>query len=147
MMRIVSNNERETYLLGKKLGIACRGGEVFLLCGELGSGKTKLTQGLAEGLGITGTINSPTFNIMKIYQPVGAPISLCHIDAYRLKSAADLVAIGALDYLGVPQVVAVIEWADRVKDIWMPGARLVRLKSAGAAKRQITISSWPAKAK
>lgn len=141
MERVVSNNESETYALGHQLGLACRGGEVFLLCGDLGSGKTKLVQGLAAGLGVSGVVNSPTFNIMKLYQISGLVKSLCHIDAYRLNSAEDLVAIGALDYLGSSEVVTVIEWAERVKKIWTPESRIIQFKNTGKNKRLITLSS------
>lgn len=141
MERVVSNNESETHALGYQLGLACRGGEVFLLCGDLGSGKTKLAQGLAAGLGVSGVVNSPTFNIMKLYQASGLVKSLCHIDAYRLNSAEDLVAIGALDYLGASAVVTVIEWAERVKKIWTPESRIIQFKNTGKNKRLITLSS------
>jgi len=141
MEKVVSNNESETCALGYQLGLACRGGEVFLLCGDLGSGKTKLAQGLAAGLGVSGVVNSPTFNIMKLYQVSGLVKSLCHNDAYRLNSAEDLVAIGALDYLGSSAVVTVIEWAERVKKIWTPESRIIQFKNTGKNKRLITLSS------
>ena len=92
-----TNSAEETIELGKRIGSTCLGGEVFLLLGDLGAGKTCLSQGIAQGLGIKTKVNSPTFNIMKIYR--GKKLSLCHIDAYRLNSGHDLTMIGFDDYL------------------------------------------------
>lgn len=115
MERVVTKTPEETEALGRRLGKACRGGEVFLLVGKLGAGKTYLTKGLARGLGIRSVITSPTFNIMKIYE--GRRLNLCHVDAYRLQSSKDLLALGVKEYLDSPTTVTVIEWADLVVDL------------------------------
>lgn len=128
--RLVSSSETQTKNLGKDFGRACRGGEVFLLCGNLGAGKTRFTQGLALGLGVKGVVNSPTFNIMKIYPLKGLVLGLCHIDAYRLSSEADLEAIGAGDYIKDKKIVTVIEWADKVKKLWPVGAKVLEFKES-----------------
>lgn len=116
MKEYLTNSPEETTSLGEKLGKTCQGGEVILLLGDLGAGKTCFTQGIAKGLGVKGKVNSPTFNLMKVYQIKNGV--LCHIDAYRLNSGQDLVSIGLDDYLGKKDAVVVIEWAERVKDIW-----------------------------
>ncbi len=117
-MILKSNSAEETFYIGESLGQACSGGEIFLLSGNLGAGKTCLLQGLAHGLGVKGKVNSPTFNIMKIYKTNKDNIkSFCHIDAYRLKSGLDLENIGFDDYIR-PDYVIAIEWAEIVKDIW-----------------------------
>jgi len=116
MKQYITNSPEETFAFGEGLGKTCQGGEVILLLGNLGAGKTCLTQGIAKGLGVKEKVNSPTFNIMKIYKiKTGV---LCHIDAYRLNSGHDLEMIGVDDYLGKKDAVVVIEWAERVKEIW-----------------------------
>ena len=116
MKQLVTHSPEETFSFGQELGQNCQGGEVILLLGNLGAGKTCLTQGLARGLGVKGKVNSPTFNIMKIYKiKIGI---LCHVDAYRLNSGQDLEMIGIDEYLGKKDTVVVIEWAERVKNIW-----------------------------
>lgn len=117
-MILFSQSAEETFQIGESLGAACEGGEVFLLSGDLGAGKTCLLQGLAKGLGVKGKVNSPTFNIMRVYKAKKEGIkTFCHIDAYRLKTGADLENIGFDDYLKQDCVIA-IEWAEIVKDIW-----------------------------
>ena len=98
-----------------------KGGEVLALTGDLGSGKTAFTKGLAKALGIKKTVQSPTFLLMKCY-PVLQPTTynlrtLCHVDAYRIKNERELVNIGFGEMLDDPAVVAVVEWADLVKKI------------------------------
>lgn len=137
MQKKVTNSEEETFQFGFHLGQACRGGEVFLLCGDLGSGKTKLAQGLAAGLGVQEKVNSPTFNILKIYQANGRIKNFCHIDAYRLRSAADLLSLGVEEFLSSPSVVTAIEWAERVKGLWPAQGRVIKLSSITEVKRLI----------
>lgn len=127
MKEFITNSPEETFLIGEELGKACQGGEVLLLLGNLGAGKTCLTQGIARGLGVKTKVNSPTFNIMKVYKiKIGL---LCHIDAYRLNSGRDLEMIGIDDYLGKKDTVVVIEWAERVKDIWPKNKTKVKITS------------------
>jgi tRNA threonylcarbamoyladenosine biosynthesis protein TsaE len=119
MKKIITNSEKETLALAEKTAKRARGGEVYALSGDLGAGKTVFARGFAAGLGIKRNINSPTFVLMKIY-PVKKNKKikhLCHIDAYRLKSARDLAAIGASDYLGHKDSVCVVEWPENVKKI------------------------------
>lgn len=116
MEKVIAKTPEDTEELGYRLGSTCKGGEVFLLVGELGAGKTYFSKGLARGLGIKEVVTSPTFNIMKLYQ--GKKLTLCHIDAYRLSSGHDLEMIGLSDYLANEKIITVIEWADLVEDIW-----------------------------
>ncbi len=111
-MKHLTKTEKETYELGKKLSKSLRGGEVIGLIGDLGTGKTAFSKGIAAGLGVKNTVTSPTFVIMKIYE---GKKKLVHIDAYRLTSYEDLRAIGIEDYLNRKDTVIVIEWADRLK--------------------------------
>lgn len=119
----ISHSLQETFDFGFSLGKKCRGGEVFLLNGDLGAGKTSFLQGLGAGLGVKTKINSPTFNILKLYKTKKSEdntrlLNFCHIDAYRLNSGQDLENIGLSDYLNDKKTVTAIEWADRVKSIW-----------------------------
>lgn len=127
MKEFITHSAEETFSLGEDIAKTCHGGEVILLLGDLGAGKTCFTQGLAHGLGGKGKVNSPTFNLMKIYKiKTGV---LCHIDAYRLNSGNDLIAIGLDDYLGKKDAVVVIEWAERVKDIWPKNKIKIEIKN------------------
>ncbi len=106
---------QDTVALARSFVSTLRGGEIVALSGNLGSGKTTFVQSCAHALGVHETVTSPTFVLMKTYR--GERLSLCHIDAYRLSSGAELAAIGAVDYLGSPDTVTFIEWPERVRDI------------------------------
>jgi tRNA threonylcarbamoyladenosine biosynthesis protein TsaE len=129
MKKIIVKNEEEMILAGKKLAKKIKKGTVFGLIGGLGSGKTTFSKGLAKGLEINDTVNSPTFNIMKIYKVKNNSSLItifCHIDAYRLSSVNDLAAIGALEYFNRPDVVSVIEWSDKVAKALPRQAKIIR---------------------
>ena len=114
MEKYITKSEAETLALGEGIAKGLTGGEVIGLQGELGSGKSVLIRGLAQGLGIKKPITSPTFNIMKVY-PVkkrGAIKKFVHIDAYRLESWEELFYIGIDDYLNKKDTVVSIELID-----------------------------------
>lgn len=159
-MRHITSSEKQTFNFAKKLAKTLRGGEVIGLVGDLGAGKTIFAKGLAAGLGIKKRITSPTFVIMKIYEiknqkparnasPIKAGGSkiknFTHIDAYRLKSARDLIAIGAKDYLGRSDTVSVIEWADKVMVVLPKKTMFVNIKSQKNNKRIICRQYAPRK--
>jgi tRNA threonylcarbamoyladenosine biosynthesis protein TsaE len=98
-----------THALGKALGELARAGDVVLLEGELGAGKTAFTQGIGLGLGVTATINSPTFTILKEYE---GRLPLYHFDLYRLDEPDELYELGFEDYFRGDGV-CVVEWAER----------------------------------
>ena len=83
--------------LGEKLAASLGGGDVLLLTGELGAGKTVLCKGLAKGFGITAPVTSPTFTIMNEY--CDGRVKFCHFDAYRLDSADEAVGAGLTDFI------------------------------------------------
>jgi len=110
-IRIVSVSEEETLGFGTKIGEACLGGELILLKGPLGAGKSVMARGIARGLGVKGTVRSPSFNLMREY--VGRLI-FRHWDLYRLD--------GGFKELGIPEsieddAVVVVEWADRWNEL------------------------------
>lgn len=125
MEKFSSKNEQETLAFGENFAKKLKGGEVLALFGDLGAGKTKFLQGLAKGLGIKNKVNSPTFNILKIYKTKRGSIikTFCHIDAYRLSSEKDLIALGVEEYFQDKNTVTAIEWAENVAKV-LPGKRI-----------------------
>ena len=108
-----TNSEEETLSLGERLAQLIPNGMTLLLQGDLGAGKTTLVRGIARGLNIKATVQSPTFNIMKIYLNGKRP--LIHIDAYRL---ADInTDIGLDEYIGYETGITVIEWPMFIKNL------------------------------
>ena len=106
------------------------------LIGPLGAGKTQLTKGIAEGLGVSGVVNSPTFVLMNEHP---GRLRLFHVDAYRLEGPDEAFAAGLLDDRAADGV-TVVEWADRLAG-WLPDERLdvtVEPDGAGADERRIT---------
>ena len=138
-MKKITNKEIETFKFAKDFAKKLKGGDVIGLEGNLGAGKTIFTKGLAAGLGIKKHITSPTFVLMKVY-PVkhGAIKNLCHIDAYRIKSAEDLTAIGAEEYFNRLDTVSIVEWADNIKKILPKRTRNIEITNKEGDKRLIT---------
>ena len=112
MKKIITKSEKETYDFGYSVGKTLKGGEVILLDGELGAGKTVFTKGLASALGITQPITSPTFTILNVYE--NEPLCLYHYDAYRLSSGEEAYEAGLTEYFYDDGGVCVIEWAQNV---------------------------------
>jgi len=111
-MNIISNSVEETLKIGKNLAKNLWPGDVIGLCGELGSGKTVLTKGIASGLGIAASnIISPTFVLIRQHQ--GGRLPLYHFDLYRLGNTKEIMALGYEEYL-YGCGVSVIEWADKL---------------------------------
>lgn len=107
-------SEEDTRKLGLAIAEAAEPGDVVALIGDLGTGKTALTRYIAEGLGVTNTISSPTFTIVKEYKSGKMP--LYHFDVYRLGDSEEFLDIGAEEYL-YGDGICVIEWADIVDDV------------------------------
>lgn len=104
----------ETFMLGRLLGEKSRAGEVYTLIGDLGVGKTVFTQGFADGLGIKGPVNSPTFTIVQEYEDGRLPFY--HFDVYRIGASEEMDEIGYEDYV-YGEGVSLIEWANLIDDI------------------------------
>ncbi len=133
---IVSPSRQATLRLGERLGRAAASGDLILLRGDLGAGKTTLTQGIARGLGITGAVNSPTFTLIKEY---AGRLPLFHIDLYRLDDLAEIEALGIEDYLDRGGV-SVVEWAERGEPLWPADWLRLDLRVEGAHARRLVIS-------
>lgn len=106
--------EQDTRTMGRQLGESCQPGDIVLLHGDLGVGKTVFTKGFAEGLGIEEPISSPTFTIVQIYETGRLP--LYHFDVYRIADVEEMEEIGYEDYF-YGKGVCLIEWAELVSEI------------------------------
>jgi len=109
-----SPHVRRTITIGRAIGRAAPSGSVIALRGDLGAGKTTLAKGVAQGLGITEPIISPTYTIIAEYQ---GRLHLVHIDAYRLLDEDEFVQTGGEELLGLPGSLSLIEWSERVAKI------------------------------
>lgn len=112
-MQITTHSADETQALGKKLAESLRPGDVIAYFGDLGAGKTAFTRGIAEGLGVSEQVTSPTYTIVNEY--LSGRLPLFHFDMYRLGSSDELFDIGWEDYLARGGVCAV-EWSERAED-------------------------------
>ena len=130
-----SHSPRETKRIGASLGRYVEAGDVLLLCGDLGAGKTCLTQGIAKGLGIEGYVRSPTFVLLSIHQ---GRLPLYHIDIYRLDHVAEVLDLGLEEYLAGDGV-SVIEWADKALEVFPQSCLMVTLDFEGANERLLTL--------
>ena len=158
-MKKKTRSEKETHDFAKDFAKKLKGGEVLCLVGDLGAGKTAFTKGLAVGLGVKGIVTSPTFVLMKIYSVKSSSAGIlpeaklfngvnkahhrikgmAHIDAYRLKKGRELINIGAEEYFKDKQCVTVIEWADRVRDIWPKGCIQIYFKILKGDERVLEV--------
>ncbi|WP_103500445.1 MULTISPECIES: tRNA (adenosine(37)-N6)-threonylcarbamoyltransferase complex ATPase subunit type 1 TsaE [unclassified Streptomyces] len=122
-----------TLRLGRELAALLRAGDLLLLSGELGAGKTTLTRGIGEGLNVRSAVTSPTFVISRVHPPLGDGPALVHVDAYRLGGGLDEMEDLDLD-LALPESVLVVEWGeDKVEEL-AESRLLVRLeRPTGAA--------------
>ena len=113
-MKIETFSEKETFELGKKLGTEAKPGQIYALLGDLGVGKTILTKGFAEGLGITEPVSSPTFTIVQVYEEGRMPFY--HFDVYRIGDIEGMDEIGYEDcFFG--EGVCLVEWANLIEEI------------------------------
>ena len=134
-MRYVTHGPEETEALGMRLAERLAPGDVIAYYGDLGAGKTAFTRGLAQGLGITESVTSPTYTIVNEY--LSGKMPLFHFDMYRLASSDDLFDIGWEDYLERGGICAV-EWSENVADA-MEDALFITIEKTGEESRRITI--------
>ena len=135
--QLITYSAEETMNLGQKFVALAKPGSTFCLTGDLGAGKTTLVRGIVRALNIKSVVQSPTFNIMKVYFDGDRP--LIHIDAYRL---ADVnTDIGLDEYIGYETGITVIEWPEFIKDLIPENAIEVNIRHAEGDTRNITITS------
>ena len=138
-MKFESFSAEETYALGKKLGEEAKPGAVYCLSGDLGVGKTVFTKGFAVGLGVTDTVNSPTFIIVQVYN---GRMPFYHFDVYRIEEPEEMEEIGYEDaFYG--DGVTLIEWADLIEELLPPDTVRIEIRrnpAMGDNFREITVT-------
>ena len=127
---MVTASEEETIRFAKEYAKTLRAGDVVLLHGELGAGKTAFVKGIAQGLGIEEEITSPTYAYMNDYG------GLYHYDCYRLKSGAQAEALGLADYFYADGI-CVIEWSENIADVLPERCKEVFIRKIGENEREI----------
>ncbi|MFZ5800616.1 MAG: tRNA (adenosine(37)-N6)-threonylcarbamoyltransferase complex ATPase subunit type 1 TsaE [Candidatus Omnitrophota bacterium] len=136
MKKIITNSAKETVFLGKRISRLLQGQEIIGLFGELGSGKTTLAKGLAEGLGVKrAQVNSPSFILMRKYT---GKLPLYHFDLYRIKDAQEICNIGYEEFVFADGV-SVIEWAEKMGALLPKDYLKIELVHIGGQKRLIKL--------
>ena len=136
-MLTVTNSAAETRELGEQLAKRLEPGDVVLLRGDLGAGKSELTRGIARGLGVRETVTSPSFTILNVYESGRCP--LYHFDWYRLESADELYELGLDEYIGGDGI-AVVEWPERCPEVVPERFVRIDIRATGDETREIAIS-------
>ncbi len=134
---MITHSADETRAFGAKLAQQLEAGDVLVMRGDLGAGKSELTRGIAAGLGVKGHVTSPTFTIMNVYESGRLP--LYHFDWYRIADAEELFEISADDYL-YGGGVSVIEWPSMAEDA-VPERHLeIEIRALNENEREITLT-------
>jgi|SRR5579859_5737175 len=141
VLDIVSHSLAQTQRLGARLGELLRGGELLLLDGDLGTGKTSLTQGIAEGLDVQEVVSSPTFTLLKEYE---GRLALYHFDFYRLDDPGEVLDLGFEEYFESSGV-CVVEWANKAESLWPEEHLRIHLKVVSETKRGLLLSGTGAR--
>lgn len=147
-MTVESRGEADTHALGAAIAKALRAGDVILLQGSLGAGKSTLARGLLAELGFTGEVASPTFPIMLTYEDGETRLPLAHCDFYRLETPDEAEELGLSDWLYDGALLA--EWPDKGPDWLSRDALTVHIEMMGDRQRRLTVSGsaawkdrWP----
>jgi len=137
VIELRSTSSEQTRAIAAVLASALREGDIVVLSGDMGAGKTTFVQGAAEALGVKARVTSPTFVLMRQYE---GGTRVVHVDVYRLSSLQELIDLG-YEELFAPDAVTFIEWGDAVSGL-MPGDRLeVDIRPMGGDERRITIGA------
>ncbi|OBQ50089.1 tRNA threonylcarbamoyladenosine biosynthesis protein TsaE [Streptomyces sp. H-KF8] len=130
-VRLVVGSPDRMRDLGRALAKLLRAGDLVMLTGELGAGKTTLTRGLGEGLGVRGAVTSPTFVIARVHPALGDGPPLVHVDAYRLSGGLDEMEDLDLD-VSLPESVIVVEWGEgRIEELTDDRLQIVIHRAVG----------------
>jgi tRNA threonylcarbamoyladenosine biosynthesis protein TsaE len=140
-IEVITESAKETIELGRKIASVMHGGQIVALTGPLGSGKTHLIKGIAQGLDAPDStkVCSPTFVLVNEYEARGGELTLYHIDAYRLNSPREFEQLGFEDFCR-PDAIVLVEWADKILPA-LAGLEVVQIEldHAGEDKRRIRI--------
>ena len=134
-IQLVTRSGKQTEEIGRLLGELAEPGDVYLLIGELGAGKTTLARGIARGLGIEGYLTSPTFTLVNEYQ---GRLPFYHIDLYRLDRLSEVMDLGFEEYLTGRGVTA-IEWPEKAEGLLPEAYLLISLDVLSANRRRIRL--------
>ncbi|NCC70170.1 tRNA (adenosine(37)-N6)-threonylcarbamoyltransferase complex ATPase subunit type 1 TsaE [bacterium] len=140
---MISNKEAETYEIAKKYCKNLKGGEVILIKGDLGSGKTAFVKGVAEFFNIKKEeVISPTFTIFNNYKVENNKNikNIIHIDAYRIETDEEFLETGALEYFYNKNTIVFIEWPENIKSFLGDSKKIINLKTLDKNKREIIIA-------
>lgn len=139
MITFTTTSAEETVELGKKIGSFLKKGDIIAMQGTLGAGKTTITKGIAQALGINETITSPTFCLISEYE---GKMPLYHMDVYRLDGAEDFANLGTEDML-YGEGVSIIEWSEKIMEELPHKTIILKLEPQDDGARTITIENWP----
>lgn len=140
-VRVVCATPEATRALGARLARRAQPGDVLVVSGELGAGKTCFVQGVAAGLGVAGPVTSPTFVLVAEH---AGRLPLYHVDLYRTESLEEIRALG-LDELMSGSGLTVIEWGERAEPLLPPHAVRVTIRGAGDEPREVEVEGLPAR--
>ncbi len=135
MVDFITHAIAQTQKAGERLGQLLQAGDIVLLEGELGAGKTTLTKGIARGLGVAGYVNSPTFTLVNEYQ---GRLPVYHLDCYRLESGAEAEGFGIEEYL-YGDGVTLIEWPQRIAEILPVENLRIKLAYVSETRRSLRL--------
>ncbi len=139
----VTGSPSESFDFGVELASCLRAGDVLILTGSLGAGKTTLVRGLAQGLAVKSQVTSPTFTLLHIHEPAGpGAVPLHHFDVYRLSGPDEFLANGLDEYIG-GQAITVMEWGDRVRAALPPDLIEIAISYGSAPEERHFTLHWP----
>ncbi len=137
-MRFKTKSPEETIELGRRIGVLLHKGDIIALQGTLAAGKTTITKGIAESLGVKDTITSPTFCLISEYE---GKMPLYHMDVYRLDGAEDFANLGTEDML-YGKGVCLIEWSEKIMEELPSSTITLKIQAEDDGSRSIEISNW-----
>ena len=138
MLTFTTSSAEETISLGQKIGRLLKKGDIIAMQGTLAAGKTTITKGIAQALGITETITSPTFCLISEYQ---GTMPLYHMDVYRLDGTEDFINLGTDDML-YGDGVSIIEWSEKIMDELPSTTIVLKITPQDDGTRLIEIDNW-----
>jgi len=141
MKEFLSKSASETRQRAREFAETLQRGDIVLLMGTLGAGKTEFVRGMCDVFNCPTSVSSPTFALLNIYDGAknGSPIELYHFDLYRIEAAAELPAIGFDEYL-FSDGISIVEWAERFPEFFPKHAVTVQIEPCGETDRRIIIS-------
>lgn len=141
----ITKSSLETQAFGSNFANQLKSGDVVLLFGELGSGKTTFAAGVAKGLGIKDRILSPTFVLVRQYEiphPTPRTRNLYHVDLYRIEKQTEIKNLGLEELVDEDNSITVIEWADRLRNFSRDRVYKIYFKHLNGDRREITIEDY-----